>query len=94
MSPYARKTPPFATAALEGLDGALELYRARTDQLARDFADAVCACIEAGATWGEVGKRLGMSKQAARAHWGPYLAENLDIRAIRRPERPPLEDGT
>lgn len=75
MSPYVRKTPANAEASLERLGEALELYRAQTEQLARDFAGAVCACIEAGATWGEVGKQLGMSKQAARAHWAPYLAE-------------------
>lgn len=75
MSPYIRRTPADAETALVRLGEELELYRARTEQLAREFAGAVCACIEAGATWGEVGRQLGMSKQAARAHWAPYLAE-------------------
>lgn len=78
MSPYRRKTPAEAEAALGRLDEALEVYRTQTERVAREFAAAVCECIVLGATWGEVGEHLGMSKQAARAHWAPYLEQSGD----------------
>lgn len=73
MSPYKRHTPPEAVAALDQLGEALTEYRRRSDELARDLAEAVHIALHAGATWGEVGKRLDMSKQAARQHWGSYI---------------------
>jgi len=73
MSPYKRHTPPEAEAALDELTLAKAEYLRRTIEIARDLLIAIRACLDAGATWGEVGKRLGMSKQAARAHWGPHL---------------------
>jgi hypothetical protein len=38
--------------------------------LNRELADEVMACRRAGATWGEIGERLGMTKQAAQKRWG------------------------
>jgi hypothetical protein len=73
MSPYQRHTPPEAEAALDELTLAKAEYLRRTVEIAGDLLMAIRACLDAGATWGEVGKRLGMSKQAARAHWGPHL---------------------
>ena len=73
MSPYRRQLPAEAASTLDQLSGAVEVYRAETQRLADQLAVAVVACIEAGATWGEVGRRLGISKQAARAHWARYL---------------------
>lgn len=73
MSPYQRHTPPQAQAALDELTLAKDEYLRRTVEIAGDLLSAIRACLDAGATWGEVGKRLGMSKQAARAHWGPHL---------------------
>jgi hypothetical protein len=72
MSPYRRHTPPEAEAALQRLEVALQVYRSETERLAIEFAGAVRVCIEAGATWGEVGQQIGITKQAARAHWAPY----------------------
>jgi hypothetical protein len=76
MSPYRRQLPAEAAGALDQLSGAVEVYRAETQRLADQLAVAVVACIEAGATWGEVGQRLGISKQAARAHWARYLDQD------------------
>lgn len=76
MSPYRRRTPPEAEVALARLQEALEVYRADTQRIADDFGTAVLECVEAGATWGEVGRCLGLTKQAARAHWGPYPRES------------------
>jgi hypothetical protein len=73
MSPYQRHTPPEAEAALDELTLAKAEYLRRTFEIAGYLLMAIRACLDAGATWGEVGKRLGMSKQAARAHWGPHL---------------------
>ena len=75
MSPYKRRTPPQAEAALDELTLARAEYLRRTVETARDLLLAIRACLDSGATWGEVGQRLGISKQAARAHWGPYLDE-------------------
>lgn len=75
MNAYRRYTPPGAVAELVRLDAALEHYRRRTDEIAREFAVAVGACIEAGATWGEVGQRIGMTKQGARDHWAGLIRE-------------------
>jgi|ERR1022692_666046 cytochrome c-type biogenesis protein CcmH/NrfG len=75
MNAYRRHTPPAAEAELARLDVALEHYRHRTQEIAREFAVAVGACIEAGATWGEVGERLGMTKQGARDHWASLIRE-------------------
>jgi hypothetical protein len=73
MSPYQRHTPPEAQAALDELVLARAEYLRRTTETARDLLLAIRACLDSGATWGEVGRQLGMTKQAARAHWGPYL---------------------
>jgi len=75
MSPYRRNTPPEAETALERLAAALQVYRSESERLAVEFAEAVGACIDAGATWGEVGQQIGITKQAARAHWAPYLEQ-------------------
>jgi hypothetical protein len=73
MNAYRRHTPPRAEAELARLDAALEHYRRRSDEIAREFAVAVGACIEAGATWGEVGQRIGITKQGARDHWAGLI---------------------
>jgi hypothetical protein len=75
MSPFRRKTPDRAAVALKQLTEAVDTYRAETERIARELAMAACRCVEAGATWREVGERLGISKQAARAHWAPFLEE-------------------
>jgi hypothetical protein len=99
MSPYKRHTPPGAEAALQELTLALAEYLRRTAETAKDLLLAIKACLDSGATWGEVGKRLGMSKQAARAHWGPYLDQMIaeDARSQRAagpgPEPPGTEPG-
>ena len=82
MSPYRRKTPPEATQALDQLNEVLEHYRRRSAELARELAEQIHACLHAGATWGEVGERLGMTKQGARDHWGPYIQGMMDERII------------
>ena len=73
MSPYKRHTPAEAVAALDQLGVALAEYRRRSNEIARELAEAVHVALHAGATWGEVGARLEMSKQAARQHWGSYI---------------------
>ena len=99
MSPYQRHTPPEAEAALQELTLALAEYLRRTAETARELLIAIRACLDSGATWGEVGKRLGMSKQAARAHWSPYLDQMIaeDARSQRAagagPEPPGTERG-
>lgn len=75
MNAYRRHTPPVAERELARLEAALELYRRRTEEIGRDLGVAVGACIEAGATWGEVGRRLGMTKQGAREHWASFVSE-------------------
>ena len=80
MSPYRRKTPPEATEALDELAVVLEHYRLCSAELAHELAEQIHACLHAGATWGEVGERLGMTKQGARDHWGPYIRGMMDER--------------
>jgi hypothetical protein len=75
MNAYRRHTPPAAERELARLEAALELYRRRTEEIGRDLGVAVGACIKAGATWGEVGRRLGMTKQGAREHWAGFVTE-------------------
>jgi hypothetical protein len=79
MSPYQRHTPLPAQAALDDLTLARQEYLRRTFEIAGDLLSAIRACLDAGATWGEVGKRLGMTKQAARAHWGPHLDQMVAL---------------
>lgn len=95
MSPYQRHTPPEAEAALQELTLALAEYLRRTAETARELLIAIRACLDSGATWGEVGKRLGMSKQAARAHWGPYLDQMIaeDARSQRAADAGPEPPG-
>lgn len=89
MSPYRRHTPPAAAEALDRLAVALQTYRAETQRIADQLAAAVVECIGFGATWGEVGKRLEISKQAAREHWGPYVE-----RAAQPGNRMPSDAGS
>ena len=77
MSPYQRHTPAEAQAALDELTLAKAEYLRRTTETAAGLLIAIKTCLDSGATWGEVGKRLGMTKQGARAHWGPYLDQML-----------------
>jgi hypothetical protein len=96
MSPYKRHTPPEAEAALQELNLALAEYLRRTAETAAGLLTAIKACLDSGATWGEVGKQLGMSKQAARAHWGPYLDQMLaeQSRHERDADAAPKPPGT
>src|ERR1022692_263701 len=89
MNAYRRHTPPGAEAELARLDAALEQYRRRTQEIAREFAVAVGACIEAGATWGEVGERIGMTKQGARDHWPASSGSWRPARPAPTPGPPP-----
>jgi hypothetical protein len=95
MSPYQRHTPPEAEAALGELTLAMAEYLRRTTETARDLLIAIRACLDSGATWGEVGQRLGISKQAARAHWGPYLDQMIaeERQAARDPGPGPQAAG-
>ncbi len=78
MSPYRRRTPSEAADELHGLAGALETYRAEADRSSAKLGKKVASCIRAGATWAEVGERMGMSKQGARSHWLTYVEEVSD----------------
>jgi hypothetical protein len=91
MSPYRRYTPSEAEAALKRLERELAVYRSETERLAQKFAAAVGECLEAEATWGEVGQVLGMTKQAARAYWAPYLEGQAQLSHRGRFLRPPAE---
>jgi hypothetical protein len=73
MSAYRRRTPDEAQSALDQLALSQAEYLRKTTETARELLLAIRACLDAGATWGEVGERLGMTKQGARSHWGPYL---------------------
>lgn len=72
---YRRRTPSAAAQSLEVLVGDLEHYREESRRLTRELGESIAACIRSGATWGEVGEVLGMTKQAARAHWRWVLDE-------------------
>jgi hypothetical protein len=85
MSPYRRHTPGPAVPALNRLTTALETYRSESQRIADQLAIAVCDCINAGATWSEVGQRLEITKQAARAHWGPYLTRAAQSEEVGQP---------
>ncbi len=87
MSAYRRTIPAEAAGELERLSAVLENYRLRSAALARELAEQIHACLHAGATWGEVGERLGMTKQGARDHWGRYIQGMMDERTA--PARPP-----
>ncbi len=94
MSPYRRKVPAEAAAELERLAAALEDYRRRSAELAHELAEQIHTCLHAGATWGEVGERLGMTKQGAREHWGHYIQGMMDERSVSRPaDFPPGSAG-
>lgn len=77
MSPYRRRLSSATSTELERLTAALVRYQKATDELTRTLAAQILACRQAGATWGEVGERLGMTKQGARAHWDGYLRETF-----------------
>jgi hypothetical protein len=96
MSPYQRHTPAEAQVALDELTLARAEYLRRTSQTARDLLIAIKSCLDSGATWGEVGRQLGMSKQAARAHWGPYLDQMIaeQARKERAADAAPQPPGT
>lgn len=89
MSPYQRHTPAEAQAALDELTLAKAEYLRRTTETARDLLIAIRACLDSGATWGEVGRRLDMTKQGARAHWGPYLDQMIAEQARKEPPAGP-----
>jgi hypothetical protein len=55
MSPYRRHTSLEANLALSRLRVTLTAYRAENERLAAELGKAVADCLEARATWGEVG---------------------------------------
>jgi hypothetical protein len=65
--------PPDAQAALDELEEVLIKWRIANDAASMQMAMAIAACLDVGATWGDVGARLGITKQGARAHWSPYV---------------------
>lgn len=77
MSPYRRRQPADAAAKLELLTAAMIRHREESDAATRRLAERILACRQAGATWGEIGDRLGMTKQGARAHWDSYLRQTF-----------------
>lgn len=54
--------------------GRLAEYRRVSEEAAWAVARQIGACLDAGATWGKAGVRIGMSKQEARAHWQPMVS--------------------
>jgi len=94
MSPYHRRTPAPAQDELDALSVALERYRLRAAELSRELAEQVHSCLHAGATWGEVGARIGMTKQGAREHWGPYIQGMMAERSASRPAPRALRLGS
>lgn len=77
MSAYARRRPAGATQSLVNLNEALAVWYRRNEEATAELAAQIGACRRAGATWGEVGARLGMTKQGARQHWSRYLGTDL-----------------
>lgn len=77
---YRRRTPDAAAQSLEVLVDDLERYREESRRLTRELGESIAECIRRGATWGEVGDVLGMTKQAARAHWRWVLDESDSAR--------------
>lgn len=75
MSPYRRRRSAATDAALEQLADALEEWRTKSEELTHELVRQIAECLEAGATWGEVGTELRMTKQGARAHWGRYVEQ-------------------
>ncbi|WP_405097987.1 hypothetical protein [Micromonospora sp. NBC_01412] len=55
---------------LTRLTAALERYESGLRALNQELADEILACRLAGATWSEIGERLGMTKQGAQKRWG------------------------
>lgn len=72
---YRRTTPAAAAQSLEVLVDDLEHYREESRRLTRELGESIASCVRRGATWGEIGEVLGMTKQAARAHWRWVLDE-------------------
>ncbi|MEU8819486.1 hypothetical protein [Actinoplanes sp. NPDC048796] len=69
--PSPRRRASTATTPLARLTAASARYEIALDRLNRELADEVRACRRAGATWGEIGGCLGVTKQAAQKRWGP-----------------------
>jgi hypothetical protein len=59
-----------AGSHLARLTAAMTRYEAGVRALNRELADEVMTCRRAGATWSQIGERLGMTKQAAQKRWG------------------------
>ncbi|MFI5490677.1 hypothetical protein [Micromonospora echinaurantiaca] len=53
----------------------MERYESGLQALNQGLADEILACRLAGATWSEIGERLGMTKQGAQKRWGGSLRE-------------------
>jgi len=75
VSPYKRTIPSDAQVALDNLKHVLAIWRTATDIATTELAKAVATCLDAGATWGEVGACFGVTKQGARSHWSPYIEQ-------------------
>ena len=63
------------TSHLTRLAAAMVRYENGLRALNHELADEVMACRRAGATWGEIGEHLGMTKQAAQKRWGRQAQE-------------------
>lgn len=69
-APTSRREHSGVTGPLTRLTAAMARLETGLRALNRELADEVMACRRAGATWGEIGERLGMTKQAAQKRWG------------------------
>lgn len=61
-----------AEADIEGLPKMLDLQR----QMDASIAAAVGGLRQAGYSWAEIGRRAGMTKQAAQQRWGRSAAQH------------------
>lgn len=73
--PTSRQEHSGVTGPLARLTAASARYETGLRALSRELADEVMACRRAGATWGEIGERLGMTKQAAQKRWGRHVQD-------------------
>ena len=87
---YRRHTTPAAAAELDRLARALKAYRKASERAALRLAAQISACLRAGATWGEIGARLGMTRQGARAHWSSFIQDSAEAGSIRSPDEEDL----
>jgi hypothetical protein len=71
----------------------LYLLRGEREQLEREIAEAVGVAVAAGASWADVGARLGVSRQAASKRYRPCPDESHG-QAVAGSGRCPVCGGT